>query len=924
MKKIIVFLFALLSNLAFAQQEYLLHPLNLDFEDGELGKIALGWELPGFALKQGYDAYLVDSAAYQGKYSLMLYNDNPIEEKKFGIVQQMIDAKNYRGKKVYFKAAVKVEPASLLGTANLFMRVYLPGNVDAFYEAMKDSPIVRSDWNEYEIEGEVHPEAEIIRFGAMLRGGGILWIDAADFGIIGEESELLDPAQPLRENGLQNLSSFAKIYGNIRYFYPDLNLQNFDWEHFVLSSISKVENLKNQTDFIDFIKNSFSPLAPYIHFEDSQKKAKDYKFFTAEDKSKNIHLAVKHIGPATGTKSEVFESQIVNVNQSQREMEGIVFQYIDAEQFKGKTIKFKAFSRIEAGDSYSQGQMWLQINLDKNNVHSITALEDPILKKEWTEYEVAAEIPENADKILLALVLIGEGKIWFDETNLEIIDKKNKVSYGELRNYSFEEGDFGKIVRGWTLYPNSEIVGYKGTVTNQFYKGKKSLLIEADEKTKITFPSTEENFVEKIAENLYFLSPAVIKTDSAQVLSYFEGKDSLAQIFPDSLEFNAKSRKSRLAIVIIAWNIFKHFNLYNDNSYSDNTENWDIVLKDALEKAARDKNELEFLETIKLMVSELKDGQTRAWYSKQSIRYALPFLWEWLDGKLYISKVSPNEQEIKPGDEVLEINGKKTALVLKESGKSVSSSTEQWRIIRTLAEIRAGDENSEINLKLKTLAGKEIEVQKKRNIQLNELFEERPDEFYKFKPNYYYIDLTRVNDKEFKEITTKIAFAEGIIFDLRGLCLVSEHFLSFFIENPIKSFEWRVPVFTTPNKELVSYQVSSASITPRSPHIKAKLVFLVDKRTIGYAEAVLSLIKKHKLATILGSNSAGSAGEIQALKLPAFYFVSLSSIYAALNDKLLYGDIVQPDILIEPNLESIIYGEDAILKKAMELFEEEN
>jgi hypothetical protein len=55
---------------------------------------------------------------------------------------------------------------------------------------------------------------------------------------------------------------------------------------------------------------------------------------------------------------------------------------------------------------------------------------------------------------------------------------------------------------------------------------------------------------------------------------------------------------------------------------------------------------------------------------------------------------------------------------------------------------------------------------------------------------------------------------------------------------------------------------------------------LVDKRTIGYAEAVLRLISKYKLATIVGSNSAGSAGEIQALKLPDFYYVSLSSIYA--------------------------------------------
>lgn len=915
MKKIILFpiLTILISVIAFSQN--LLHPLNLDIEDGELNKMPVGWEMPGFAVKLGYDAYLTDTMPYQGKHSLKLYNNYPIEAKKFGIVEQIIDAKNYRGKKVYFKAAVRAEIASLLGSANLFMRVYLPNNEEIFYEAMKDFPIVRSDWNVYEIIGEVHPEAEIIRFGAMLRGGGALWIDDASFGILEDQADITDPPAPLSENAMQNLISFAKIYGNIRYFYPSFQLQNYDWDHFVLSSINKVENLESSKDFIDFIKNSFTPIAPLIAFENSEEKAKEHKFFN--DKDKDVYLASKHIGPATGTKSEIFESQIINANKSQREMEGIVLQYIDATPFKGKKLIFKAFSRFESDDQFSQGQLWLQVNINRDEVHSINSLQKPILNNEWAEYQVEAEIPENAENIMLALVLIGEGKIWFDETKLEIIDRRNIVSKGEPRNYSFEDGDFGKIVRGWTLYPNSEIVGYKGTVTNQFYKGSKSLLIGADEESRVILPKLNENFIEKIADDLYFLTPAIIRTDSIEVMKVLEGNDSLPKIFDDSLEFSANNRNSKLAIVIIAWNIFKHFNLYNqDISF------WNDILKLALEKAANDKNGFEFLETLKIMVAGLKDGQARAWDAKLTVRYALPFLWEWIDNKLYISKVSLDETQIKPGDEIIEINGEKTIDVINRNKQLVSSSTEQWKIIRTLAEMRAGDENSSVELKLKTLTGKEIEVRKNRNIQLIELYEDRPEQYYQYKPNHYYIDLTRVNDKEFKEISTKITAAEGIIFDLRGLCLVSEHFLSFFIDNPIQSFEWRVPVYTKPNQEAKSYQIGSSTISPRNPHISAKLIFLVDKRTIGYAEAVLRLINKYKLATIVGSFSAGSAGEIQALKLPDFYYVSLSSIYAFLNKNALYGEVVKPDVLVEPDIQNFILNEDAILNKAKELLEQ--
>jgi hypothetical protein len=175
-------------------------------------------------------------------------------------------------------------------------------------------------------------------------------------------------------------------------------------------------------------------------------------------------------------------------------------------------------------------------------------------------------------------------------------------------------------------------------------------------------------------------------------MKVFEGNESLPKVFDDSLEFNANNRNSKLAIVIIAWNIFKHFNLYNQDIGF-----WNDILKLALEKAAKDKNGYEFLETLKIMVAGLKDGQARAWDAKLTFRYALPFLWEWIDNKLYISKVSQDETQIKPGDEVIEINGENTIDVINRNKQLVSSSTEQWKIIRTLAEMRAGDEILPLN-----------------------------------------------------------------------------------------------------------------------------------------------------------------------------------------------------------------------------------
>ncbi len=48
----------------------------------------------------------------------------------------------------------------------------------SFVDNMKDRPITGSDWQVYEIEGSVAADAQMISFGAFLRGDGRMWVDA--------------------------------------------------------------------------------------------------------------------------------------------------------------------------------------------------------------------------------------------------------------------------------------------------------------------------------------------------------------------------------------------------------------------------------------------------------------------------------------------------------------------------------------------------------------------------------------------------------------------------------------------------------------------------------------------------------------------------------------------------------------------------
>src|SRR5450755_1761266 len=78
-----------------------------------------------------------------------------------------------------------------------------------------------------------------------------------------------------------------------------------------------------------------------------------------------------------------------------------------------------------------------------------------------------------------------------------------------------------------------------------------------------------------------------------------------------AVAFSADDRGTRIADVVIAWNVFRHFYPYFDIGKTD----WDAVLPVALRAAAAAKDGAEFLTTLLKMVAALKDGHGRVTYS---------------------------------------------------------------------------------------------------------------------------------------------------------------------------------------------------------------------------------------------------------------------------------------------------------------------
>ena len=105
---------------------------------------------------------------------------------------------------------------------------------------------------------------------------------------------------------------------------------------------------------------------------------------------------------------------------------GTIYQSVDATPYRGKKIRLAAWIRTEraAGNRYGAGA---GLNLHAMNggypvVHVMMRKDAIHGTTDWARYEVALNVPGEADQIELGLNLFGPGIAWLDDVALDVMD----------------------------------------------------------------------------------------------------------------------------------------------------------------------------------------------------------------------------------------------------------------------------------------------------------------------------------------------------------------------------------------------------------------------------------------------------------------------------------------------------------------------
>jgi C-terminal processing protease CtpA/Prc len=424
-------------------------------------------------------------------------------------------------------------------------------------------------------------------------------------------------------------------------------------------------------------------------------------------------------------------------------------------------------------------------------------------------------------------------------------------------------------------------------------------------------------FSGSIGGGVWCTLPLALFADASGTLPRGRGSPPMAQS-ESGHGFSSHERSTRLADVILFWNIAQHFYPYFDVVGTD----WPGALRQALRRAASDSDAHAFHETLCRLLAALHDGHAWVQDPNPEAPLTLPLVWDWVEDRLVITQADDaTAGGPRRGDIVLSIDGETVAERMLEVEPLIGAATPQrmrWGALLPLARGAGGDS---VVLELQSPTGVSRRVQLGRAVDLRRFGWDRPDKVADVKPGVLYVDLTRCTVDDLDSCATRMAAARGIVFDMRGYPYgLPKDFFGHLTDHPVSSPQWGVPVVTRPDREDMTYDYTNWTVPPIGPRFTGQAAFLMDGRDQSGAETYLQIVSYHRLAELVGGPTAGTDGTAITVALPSGHRVRFTGMRVLKQDgSQLHGVGVLPTVPVTGTLAGVAAGRDEVLEAAIQV-----
>ena len=104
---------------------------------------------------------------------------------------------------------------------------------------------------------------------------------------------------------------------------------------------------------------------------------------------------------------------------------GNLMQSFSAAAYRGKTVRLRAWLKVEAASPEDRGQLWLHVLRPNGKPGFLDNMDDrPVRPAGWTSCEIVAEVDPDAQFLDFGVTAIGRGRVWVDDVTFDIVPEE--------------------------------------------------------------------------------------------------------------------------------------------------------------------------------------------------------------------------------------------------------------------------------------------------------------------------------------------------------------------------------------------------------------------------------------------------------------------------------------------------------------------
>ncbi len=752
----------------------------------------------------------------------------------------------------------------------------------------------------------------------------IIFIGLLLIGCAENTSNKKESQEKQAQEQVNRLKAFAKAYGYVKYFHPSDEASKIDWNRFAVYGANEILNATDSKEVIATLNDLFKPIAPGVVFSNTQ-QAYDISAITPDtiDDYEPTYWQHKGVSKDMNNQGGVYNSTRVNRYTEIDESSGFgnLSVFLDPEKYRGKEIKYTAWVKLKEG-SRGTGHLWLRVDKPGNTFGFFENMDaNPIQSNEWKQYEIVGEVDEVASGLMLGSFIKGKGTLFLDDVHL-YYKEGNKWVEIPIKNSDFEAEDTIGQRNEQSAWMGSS-PGYSYSVSNTESKqGERAAVIGYVGKMKRvegtalfdSFPAFGELIEKEIGEGIFCQLPLTLYGNTENTYP----KSTTLTVLQDRLNEVDESPDNVavfLGNVINTYNVFQHFYPY----FHEVDVDWDKELTTALQRSLLDQTDYDHLVTLQKFTAPLKDGHILVNGTKTK-EYVPPIHWEWMEGKLVITRVNEEGLGIQVGDVVTKVNNLSSEEYFEEINSKISAGTEGWLNYRAQHSSLLGEKDEQLVLEINA---KNITLNRENKYDYAIDIAIQENDYTVLDDNIYYLNLDKITMDTITALLPQLEQATGIICDLRGYPNGNHDFITHLLKEKDTSKAWmRVPKIMYPDQEKkAGFENHGWELQPKEPYLgDKKVVFIIDGRAISYAESYMSFIEGYQLATIVGQPTAGANGNINPFTLSGNYTISWTGMKVVKHDgSQLHAKGVIPDIYVSKTIEGVKSEKDEFLEKALEV-----